>query len=334
MSITRLLRGVLPMILALTCLLTGCTIGDTDYVLDANYVGRNDVLEINGEAITKEEALLYLCNYQNLYGEEYGLDLWQAGLNTSDLTLEEYIKEITLLQISDITCMSQLATQMGVTLTQAEEETLSVVAKEYYRTLTQEELSYIGIDEKTVLASYRKYALANKLYLQLTSGINEEVSLDEARVLRLQVIYVSSKGTANEILAKLEAGKSFITLANSYNEGEEVEMIVARGDLSATLESAVYALDEGERTDAIATESGYYFFLCVSKNETELTERNKELILQRRKEEQFKKVFQSFIETSEFQMNQKLWNEITPNSSSNITTRSFFEIYDNYFTGD
>ena len=96
MSITRLFRGVLPVILALTCLLTGCTIGDTDYVLDMNYVGRNDVLEINGEAITKEETLLYLCNFQNLYGEEYGLDLWQANLNTSDLTLEEYIKEITL----------------------------------------------------------------------------------------------------------------------------------------------------------------------------------------------------------------------------------------------
>ncbi|MBO5656993.1 MAG: peptidyl-prolyl cis-trans isomerase, partial [Agathobacter sp.] len=216
MSITRLLKGVLPVILALTCLLTGCTIGDTDYVLDMDYVGRNDVLEINGEAITKEEALLYLCNYQNLYGEEYGLDLWQAQLGTSGLTLEEYIKEITLLQISDITCMSQLATQMGVTLTQAEEETLAVVAKEYYNTLTQEELSYIGIDEKTLLATYRKYAQADKLYHQLTSGINEEVSLDEARVLRLQTIYVSSEETANEILSKLEAGKNFLTLTNSY----------------------------------------------------------------------------------------------------------------------
>ena len=67
------------------------------------------------------------------------------------------------------------------------------------------------------MATYRKYAQANKLYLQLTSGINEEVSLDEARVLRLQVIYVSSEETANEILSKLEAGKNFLTLANSYN---------------------------------------------------------------------------------------------------------------------
>ena len=334
MSITRLFKGVLPMILALTCLLTGCTIGDTDYVLDMNYVGRNDVLEINGEAITKEETLLYLCNFQNLYGEEYGLDLWQAQLNTSDLTLEEYIKEITLLQISDITCMSQLATQMGVTLTQEEEETLSLIAKEYFNTLSPEEISYIGIDEKNLLACYHKYALAQKLYLQLTSGINEEISIDEARVLRLQAIYVSSEETANEILTKLEAGKSFVTLANSYNEGDEVELIVARGDLSTTLESAVYALDEGERTGAIPVENGYYFFYCVSKNETELTERNKEIILQRRKEEQFKKVFQSFIDTSEFQINQKLWDEITPNSSNNIATRSFFEIYDKYFTGD
>ena len=109
---------------------------------------------------------------------------------------------------------------------------------------------------------------------------------------------------------------------------------MARGDLSATLESAVYALDEEERTGAIPTEAGYYFFYCVSKNETELTERNKEVIRQRRKEEQFKKVFRSFIDTSEFQMNQKLWDEITLDRSSNITTRSFFEIYDNYFTGD
>ena len=43
----------------LSSVLSGCTIGDTEYVLDMNDVGRDDVFSINGIDCTKEENKEY-----------------------------------------------------------------------------------------------------------------------------------------------------------------------------------------------------------------------------------------------------------------------------------
>ena len=89
--------------------LTGCTIGDTRFVLDMNEVGRHDVFSINGMDCSKQEARLYLCNYQNIYGYEYGFDLWQHDFGEVEVSLEEYVKEVTLVELANVFCMNQLA---------------------------------------------------------------------------------------------------------------------------------------------------------------------------------------------------------------------------------
>ena len=75
--------------------LTGCTIGNTEIVLDMNSVGRNHVFSINGDKCSREEAKLYLCNYQNIYGYEYGINLWEYDYSQmeDDSTLEKYVKD-------------------------------------------------------------------------------------------------------------------------------------------------------------------------------------------------------------------------------------------------
>ena len=117
----RLTIGVLAIYLA-SILLTGCTIGDTEYVLDLEAVvpQGNHVFAINGSKCTQEEAKLYLCNYQNLYGSEYGMNLWEHdfGAMNQDETLEAYVKDITLSQLANIICMNLLADNKEITLTQ------------------------------------------------------------------------------------------------------------------------------------------------------------------------------------------------------------------------
>ena len=86
----------------LSGVLSGCTIGDTEFVLDKNDVGRNDIFSINGMDCSKEEIKLYLCNYQNIYGYEYGIDLWahDFGDIPEEESLEAYIKEVTLAELA------------------------------------------------------------------------------------------------------------------------------------------------------------------------------------------------------------------------------------------
>lgn len=318
----------------LSSCLTGCTIGNTEIVLNMNSVGRNHVFSINGDKCTKEEARLYLCNYQNIYGYAYGLELWEYDYSSmeEDESLEAYVKAVTLSELATIMCMEQLAEQQEIVLSDDEMEKVGKAAEEYYSSLSRKERSYIGADKNKIKGFYEKYAIAQKLYNTLTQGINEEVSDDEARVIRIQQIYVKSQETALLVQQKLASGEKFDSLASNYNEANVIEKNLARGEYSQVVDDVVFRLDNDEVSEMIVAEEGYYFVKCLNKFDEELTEANKENIIVKRRKEQFDDKFLEFVENSQFELNEKVWANIKVDTSGNITTKSFFEIYEKYFT--
>lgn len=330
-------KKLITLFIAVTLLsstLTGCTIGNTEFVWNTNSVGRNHVFSINGSKCTKEEARLYLCNYQNIYGYEYGVNLWEYDYSEmdGDTSLEDYVKDVTLSELANVMCMEQLAEKKEVTLTEEELEKVAQAADEYYETLSKEEIAYIGLDKTKLKEFYKKYAIAQKLYNALTQGINEEVSDDEARVIRIQQIYVKSQETANQVQQKLENGEKFDSLASTYNEADVIEKNLSRGVYPQEVDDVAFHLDNDEESGMIVTDEGYYFIKCLNKFDVELTEANKENIIVKRRKEQFDDIFIEFIETSQFELNEEVWEEIKVDTSGSITTDSFFEVYNKYFT--
>ena len=329
----RRIGGLILVVTLLSGMLSGCTIGNTEFVLDMNNVGRNDVFSINGVDCTKEEVRLYLCNYQNIYGYEYGIDLWQYDFGDvpEEETLEAYVKEVTLAELANVFCMNQLAEEQEITLTDEEKELVSKVADEYYESLTKDELKYMGIDKGELKDFYEKYAIAQKFYKTLTQGVNEEVSDDEARVILVQQIFVKDEATARVVQQKLNGGTDFASLASNYNEADSIEIYLARGTYAGTVDRIAFNLDDNELSGMIATEGGYFFFKCLDKFVEDMTEANKANIIEQRRKEQFDDVFGEFIESSDFDLNEKVWESITVDTSGVITTDSYFEIYDKYF---
>ena len=330
-------RKLVTLCLALALLstsLTGCTIGDTEIIFNTNSVGFGQVFSINGEKCTKEEARLYLCNYQNIYGNAFGLNLWEydnAEVGAGQ-TLEEYVKDVTLAELANIMCMAQLAKERDISLTSEEKDKIAKVAEEYYASLSKEECSYIGIDKSKLKKYYEKYALAQKLYNLLTQGVNEEVSDDEARVMRIQQIFVKSNEKALLVQEKLAKKEKFDSLASTYNEAAVIEKNLARGELPEAVDAIAFQLENGETSEMIVTEKGYYFIKCINKFDRELTEENKDNIIEKRRKEQFEDKFVEFIGKSQFELNEKVWEEIKVDTSGIIKTNSFFDIYEKYFT--
>ena len=56
------------MLLASATLLTGCSIGGKEIVLDINTTNSHTVFSVDNMKCDKTEALIYLANYKNLYG--------------------------------------------------------------------------------------------------------------------------------------------------------------------------------------------------------------------------------------------------------------------------
>lgn len=316
-------------VLCMSLLLGGCRIGNREIVVSGTLTDKQ-VFKINKTACGLKEARVYLTNYQNIYGTAYGIDLWKHDFGEN--SLEKYVKDITLEKLAYVVTMDLLAESQGVALTEEEMAQAGEAAKEYYASLSQEEIGYLGVAESDILEYYSHYALARKLYQSLTSSVNEEVSDDEARVIEMMQIFVRDGTKASEVAAKLENGDDFASVANNYNQLSAIQVTVSRDELPEEVEQVAFQLDDGETSGKIETDGGYYFVKCLNKYNEELTEANKSNIVEKREKEAFDDVYSTYVSGLSSDLNQELWENLELDTSGTISTDSFFEVFEKYFT--
>ena len=188
------------MLLASATLLTGCSIGGKEIVLDINTTNSHTVFSVDNMKCDKTEALIYLANYKNLYGTMYDVNL----LETDDASnVEKYIRDVTVDELTRIYCMVSIAKQKKITLTDKEKSSVSKAAKEYYDSLNEAEKKFTKADLSDIESAYEHYAIAQKLYNSLSKGVDTEVSDEDARVIHIQKIFVKSKESADSVSQKL-----------------------------------------------------------------------------------------------------------------------------------
>ena len=227
---------IAAVVLGISVFLGGCSLGKTDIVFTTG-LSANEVFKIEHEKVSLAEAKVYLCNYQNLYGNVYGIDLWEQQYQTDDL--EQYVKDVTLSEMTRVICMDQLAEQKEITLSKEEKTNLKLAAKEYYESLNEEEKSYMDVSEATIEKLYENYALASKVYTSLTTGVNEEVSDDEARVMEAQQIYVAAVLGSHVVHAVAVLSAEVLLVKVEKDSGAQLCAFVEWGVILGILESVI-----------------------------------------------------------------------------------------------
>lgn len=313
--------------ICMAVLLSGCQIGSKEIVVSKTLNNRQ-VFKIGSSVCELKEARVYLANYQNLYGTAYNIDLWQHDFG--DASLSDYVKDVTLEELTRVYSMNLLAEADGITLSEEEQRQVADAAEEYYESLSRREISYMGISEADIEEYYAHYALAQKLYNSLTDGVNEEVSDDEARIIEIMQIYVTDTDKAAAVREKLANGDDFAAVANNYNELPAIQVMVSRDDLPQEVEDIAFRLGDNEISQMVTVENGYYFIKCLNKYNIELTEENKANIVEKRQKEAFDDVYDEFIAAQKSYLNVELWEELELETDTDITTNSFFAVYEKY----
>lgn len=325
--VIRMKKRISILALCAMLLLSGCQIGNSNIIVSGT-MGSRQVFKIGKKSCSVKEAKVYLTNYQNIYGVAYGINLWEH--NFGEDSLEDYIRSVTLDELTQVYCMDLLAESQEMTLTEEELGKVQGAAKEYYTSLSGAECTYLEVSEGDIAEYYEHYALAQKIYHFLTDSVNEEVSDDEARVMELQQIFVSSREKADEVSERLRNNEDFAAVANNFNELPAIQVTVSRDDLPKEVEEVAFQLDNDDISDRIETESGYYFIKCLNKYNEELTEANKSNIVEKREKEAFDNAYDALMATLSSSFNDSVWDAIELDISGEISTKSFFEVFDRY----
>lgn len=347
---TRIKRLLwLPVILLLEVfLLSGCDKDKTKIVLTTGFE-EDVVFKIEDISCTKSEIMIYLVNTENIYDEVFGEKIWKVPYDGKDV--ESLYKETILARISQIKAMNLYAKEIGVNLNDEEKKNISMAANEYFSSLSNEEKQLFNVSEELLYNMYAEFAVANKVYEEVTKGVNPEISDDEARTVTIRSILIKTYNIdengnkiqysqqmkadamkrAYEILGKIKAGEEFEILEADYNEDEKSSYSFARGVMPKVIEDAAFNLDEGEVSDVIESEYGYHIIKVISNFDEEQTDINKQLIVSKRKEEAFVETYDNYIKTLTSSINMDLWNSISYERSEGVSTTTFFDVYDKYF---
>ena len=289
--------GVLAGILLGTAFLGGCS-NPVSTILE------KPVFKVGKESCSREDARAILMNYQKEYSNLYGIDMWEHDYG-QEQSLEDYIKDLTLAQMAQVYTLDVIASEKGVTLSEDEQKKVAEAARTYLDGLEDTERDYIGLSEKKAKKLYERYVLAEKLYETLKKEVNQEVSDDEARVMKFKQIYTADAAKAQDYMAQLQAGADFESLAQTANEADTVDINVIDG--------------------------GYYIFYCSSAFDAELTEAHKMDVLEKRMSDAVTDTYADYMSQLSSKENQDVWSEVTVDTSLKLESASFMEVYQQYF---
>lgn len=337
------------MAITIALLVQACS-KDTKYVLSTGF-DKNEVFRIDSKSCYKKEVMVYYVNMYNSYSNLYGKEIWNINRNGKGIDAD--LKESVYARLVKIKMMNILATSYNVSLDDAEKDLANQAAKEYFASLSDaDKKAMANVDEKTLKSMYKEYALAYKIYNYLVADVNPEISDDEARTIIIKAIYFDTtnkilddgttvalteqeksqkKALADDAFYRLNQGEEFDDLLSEYSDGADISYSYMKGDMDPMLENAAFALAGGQYSQVLTGSDGYYILYCINPFSRDGTEQAKEKILLERRQEVFDSVYESFVKTKDCYNNDKLWKKISYEGNDEVTTSTFFEIYESKF---
>lgn len=283
------------------------------------------------------EAEIYIrdlqAGYSSLYGEEF------LDEKTGDVSVSDRLTDMALSRLAEVKALGLLAADRNVALTEAENEKCVQAAERYMKSLSDNNISDITADKDLVISMYKDYALADKVYYDITGDIDPEISDDEARIVTIQRILIvrdseaEALETANLVYSSLENGASFESLIDDYNDAGESTYSFSKDTDSFSPEfvNACFELSTDDISSPLVTREGVSIVKCISSYDMEETDANKILMVEKRKSEAFDEIYSAFVRDLYSGFNNELWSGQTPFSFQPVTDETFFSVYNEIF---
>lgn len=269
---------------------------------------KHTLFEAGGQKSYDYEAEILFLDGRLQYEALFGADVWDR--QTGGISFEQNVKEQVKTKLIRVAYMNELAKTRGVVLNRDETSNVTKAAKEYIEGLSQEQLTGLGVTQENIEDMYARFAIAKRLYDDMTGNIKTEISADQARVITIQYISADTQEKISAAKARIDSGESFLYVAGDINEGAEYECELRRGEMEKTFENEAYNLASGETGGIISSGGRYYIIKCISDNEKTKTKANKNDIMDALRLKEFNEVFEPFEESIYLDFNEKLWDEL------------------------
>lgn len=304
-------------ILGLLCILTltGCGKEEEEQTAAVLY-------EYGDTAITFGEYYIYAKTIEEDYQKAYGNGVWSLELTIGED--KSSVKDVTIRDlISDINRVKVLVAQteeMQIYLSDGEKAEAENAAAAFYSGLTEKDIADTEVTRELVEKVIKENMLAEKVYRQIISEYDFEISEEEARMttfydMVFECYEAKKDGTveeyteekkaiqlerANEALSSLaqDENATYDMIVDQYDLQYAASYTMSRTELVAeygeTVANKILGLSDGEVSTVIESEYGYHIFKMLKANDQELTKKNQENIISQKQKEYFSGMYEEW----------------------------------------
>ena len=269
---------------------------------------------------------------ESQYSAYFGEDFWGMSITSDGDTLEADTKKSILEDLKELYVLEDHMGDYGIEITAEEEAKIEETAKAFVENNDADDKEAVSGDEETVARVLELVTIQEKMRREMIADVDTEVSDEEAAQKSMQYVFFTFtksaedgttstmtdeekaelKKTAEEFLVGAKAAEDFAAYAEEQGYTATTKTFDAEATSpSEELIQAADTLKEGEFTDIVEVETGYYAAKLLSEFDREATDAKKETIVSERQNARYKELLKEFVESAEITVNNKEWEKIS-----------------------
>lgn len=293
------------------------------------------VFSVGGKEVTLDEVWFYCKSVEEYYESYYSSmfsspEVWTSSYpveksdgSTEESTLEDVAKRSAIKQIRQIKVAVSHAKELGISLSESEQDSVITQAKKFMEQVTKDEKKKMGITQELAEKVFADSAKVEKMKSKLANEEGIEISDEEAQTSKIYYIYFPTVATdasgnavgadedglkeakedAEDALKRVQAGNDIATVAAAYGMGgTSGEMnIDADTDLPEEISSSIAGLKDGETYEkVIAAADGFYIIQMKQVVDETATADKKEELLAQKEQELLNTKFEEWTKDDDF----------------------------------
>lgn len=325
MKLKRLTACILAGAMAVSVALTGC-----GSKINADAVGATLNEKEISLGLMNFMARFSQANYDGSYVSYYGTEYWGWEISEdSDDTMEDSVKDSIVESIKIMYLLEEHMTDYDVEITEDELAAMEEAAKQFMSDNSEKAIKQLGATEEYVKEMLRLYTIQQKM----TEAIQEETEItvteEDAAQRTFSYIKVATSGTdssGNKIEYTEDELKDLEAEVKTFAEGAKEDFDTAATDKGYTVSTYSYgedeetmdeavitaadALKEGEVSEMITAEDGYYVIRLDSEYDEKATATKLENLIEEQKSEHYDDVTKAYVEEASFELNEDEWKKV------------------------